>query len=176
MTLPNLEISVPANISQYVTEEGADFNSLFQHFVSHIQADEVTEIKANGEYIRGSLIKMRPSLTTKIALNPGRCSYVIFQEVETLSSEEIATLLKNVEGEYPLWVRAIGPLFKSILSGVVYSLIDDMFEVDSKAISQADDKKFKDLLQLVYLVGLTIPDELAKGSRVETYLESVKDK
>jgi hypothetical protein len=49
-----------------------------------------------------------------------------------------------------------------------------MFEVDSKAISQADAKQFKDLLQLVYLVGLTIPEELAKGSRVETFLESEK--
>jgi len=172
MELPNLKISAPANISDFAKAKGEEFYKLFLHFTSRIQADEITEIKANGEFIRGALIKARKGLATKIALNPDRCSVYILEEVETLSPEEIERLLTNVEKEYPIWLKAIGPLLKGIMNGIGYALIDDMFEVDSKAISQADEKQFKDLLQLVYLVGLTIPEEFAKGSRVETFLES----
>ncbi len=112
MNLPNLTIFVPANISEFAKAKGEEFNNLFLHFMSRIQEDEITEIKGSGEFIRGALIKVRKSLATKIALNPNRCSVYILEEVATLSPEEIEGLLTNVEKEYPLWVKALGPLFK----------------------------------------------------------------
>jgi hypothetical protein len=129
------------------------------------------ELKASGVYIRSALIKVRKSLITKVALNPKSCSVFILDEVKTLSQEEIASLLSDVKKEYPLWVNALKPFLKGIMDSIGYASLDDMFEVDSKALYKADEKQFNDLLNLVYLVGLTIPDELAKGSRVETYFE-----
>jgi hypothetical protein len=143
-----------------------------------IQEDELTQIRESGSFICRALDKIRQPLGMKIALKPSNCSRVILEEVKTLSFEEITTLLINAEKEVPLWLRSIGPLFKRLLNSLKYALIDDMFEIDSKVLYDMDKKQFNDLLQLVYLVGLTIPEELAKGSRIETYFntEESKDK
>jgi hypothetical protein len=46
------------------------------------------------------------------------------------------------------------------------------------SFAKSKGKQFDELFQLVYLVGLTIPEELAKGSRIENYFntEESKDK
>ena len=172
MKLPNLAVVVPSNITGFAESRGEQFYMLFNHFTSRIQADEVTDLKANAENIRGELIKIMPGLATKIALNPDNCSSAIYDAVTTLTSEQLDFVLINVHNNDPLWTKAIGPFVKGILRALGFMLIDDMFEVDSKAISQQDETLLNDVLQLTYLVGLTIPESWAKGSRMETYLDT----
>ena len=51
-----------------------------------------------------------------------------------------------------------------------------MFELDSEALYTADKKQLKEVLQLVYLVGLTIPEGLELGNRVQTFLSDLSEK
>jgi hypothetical protein len=176
MELPNLLVSIPANISAFAEAKGEEFSKIFFHCLTRIQADEVRELRANGAYICAALIKKRKPLATKIATNPKNCSGYILEEVKTLNDQEIQDLLTNVEDEYPLWRKRLHPLLRWIANSIVFASMDDMFELDSEALYTADKKQLKEVLQLVYLVGLTIPEGLELGNRVQTFLSDLSEK
>lgn len=160
MELPNLIVSVPQNISEFAISKGANFNLVFSHCINRIQSDEVERLKNNGRYVRGLLMRVSKDLVNKIALNPNRCSVHILKEVETLSQAEIEWLLTHVMDEYPLWYRTLGSFPRWILNRMSFALIDDMFELDSETLFKANKEETTQVLQLVYLIGLTIPEEV----------------
>jgi hypothetical protein len=175
--MSNLAIVVPENIVRFAESKGENFNKLFLHFISNIDADEIAEIRTSGRGLLDQLLKIRPALGTTLALNPKKNAGFIFEEIETLSFEEIAGILEAEINDKPKWsAKLIGSFLETIVSNLTFKLIDDMFEIDSRSLAKSDQDLFNRIFFLTHLVGLSIPESLEQGNRFKTWYDNLDQK